>query len=179
MADPNIISKSGEVRQSKRILTVREREGLLQAELAHREILNANEQYASADGGAKAVSLPGLRVNRAKLSEQQKQISDTLKNFSPEPIAESERDKYVKRAKYLEEQFAPVLETRAELTVMRRDKPEWASATRKARMRIEGNDGNGKKVDYEGMIEEWRSIQRRLDPENPDADNLHMLRKDR
>jgi hypothetical protein len=177
MADPNIISKSSEVRQNTRVLSLRERQSLNENRLAYKQVLEAGNEFVPGDRGAGPVNLGNLKRNR--LTEQQKQIEDTLRNASPEPISEKDRDAFVKRRDWLKEQFREVLETRAELGVLRREKPEWQSATKKATMRISGKDGMGKTVPYEQYIAEYQSICRRLEPENEDAGNLHELRKDR
>jgi hypothetical protein len=180
MADANVIVKSGEVTQTKRILSVRERASLEQSRMAHAHILGANGQFQSALDGPAPVLPPDLRVNRGRLNEQQRQIEKTLAECSPEPIADKDRDAYVRRAKQLEEIFRPMLETREELHVLKRDKPAWQSATVKANARISGKDPKtGKRVDYEGAIAEWKSIQIRLKPDDEDADSLHQLRKER
>lgn len=173
MADPNVISKSSEMRQTTRVLTVRERESLSQAAEAHAQILGATDRFQNGAEGPAPVLPPGLRVNRRKLNEQQAQIERTLKNCSPEPIPASERDAWARRAKDLEAKFKPYLETRAELHVTRRDKAEWRSAVDKATKRLDRKNG------IEDSIIEWQSIKRRMDPDNPEADSLHDLRTDR
>lgn len=173
MADPNVIVKSNEVRQTVRVLTVRERESLMQSAEAHASILGATDRYQSGVDGPAPVLPPGLRVNRKKLNEQQAQIERVLKTCSPEPIPVDQRDAYARRAKDLEAKFKPYLETRAELHVLRRDKPEWRSAMDKGAKRLDPRNG------IEAYIAEWQSIKRRLDPENPEADSLHDLRTDR
>lgn len=173
MADPTVIVKSSEVHQGKRVLTVRERESLEQSRDAYSHIANAGTNYQNGAEGPAPVLPPGLRVNRKKLNEQQMQIERTLKDCSPEPIPEKERDAYKKRADALKEKFLPYLETRAELTVMRREKPEWRSAMKKAEARLNPKTG------IERDIAEYQSIMRRLDPDNEEAGALHDLRKDR
>lgn len=158
------------VLQENPVLSVHETESLQEALGAHRQVLGAGEAYMSGEQGAGPVAAPGLRINRQKLSAQAKQIKDTLEMGTPQPIPEKLKDKYHQRAKWLEEQFKPYLETGEEIHVKRRDKPAWQSAVKKARVRtIE-------KPYLEAYIQEWKWIMRRLDPKNPNADNLHALR---
>jgi hypothetical protein len=173
MADPHVISKGSDVRQTTRVLTVRERESLEQSREAFSQIANAGERYQNGADGPAPVLPPGLRINRKKLTEQQAQIEKTLKYASPEPIADKDRDAFKKRADALKEKFKPFLETRAELTVMRREKPEWRSAMKKAEARLNPKTG------IEEAISEYQSIMRRLEPDNEEAGSLHDLRTDR
>lgn len=164
------------------ILAPHEIDSLRQALGAHTQILGATEDgYISGEQGSGPVMIPGLRGGtRRKLSEQAKQIKHTLDTCSPQPIPEKDRDKFVKEAKRLEEIFKPYLETRAELHVLKRDSPFWNSAMEKARYRSATNpDGSLKHPEIEGAISKWKYIQRRLNPEDPDADNLHKLRAEK
>jgi len=172
--DPHVISKSGEVEQKTRVLSVQEIESIERSLGAHQAILGATDaSYSNGNDGATPVLPPGYNVKKRRLSDQAQQMKKTLEMGRPQPIAESEKDKYKKRADWLESQFRPYLETRAELHVMKRDRPEWQSAMEKARERTTV------KPELERYIAEWQSIQRRLEPGNPEAGSLHKLRKDR
>lgn len=153
------------------ILSQHEIDSLRDALGAHTQILGATEDgYISGEQGAGPVLAPGLRVNRRKLSDQAKQIKGVLDRCSPQPIPEKERDKYFKEAKRLEEIFKPYLETRAELHALKRDSPHWGSAIEKARIRTQ------ERPEIEQAIVKWKYIMRRMNPEDPNADNLHKLR---
>jgi hypothetical protein len=174
MADPQVMVSKGEVVQDTRVLAQHEVESLQQALGAHQQVLGATaDGYLSGEQGAGPVVAPGMRVNRKRLSDQAQQIKKVLETASPEPIPESKRDAYAKRAKWLEDQFKPWLETREELHVLKRDRPAWQSAIKKAQERTRPNSM------IEKYIGEWQSIQRRLNPHDPEADSLHRLRKDR
>lgn len=174
MPDPNVLVKGGEVRQETRVMSVHEIESIEQSLGSHQALLGATEaSYAEGHEGATPVLPPGYRIKRRQLSDQAKQMKRALEEGRPREIPAAEKDKYLRRAKWLEEQFGPYLETRAEIHVTKRDRPEWQSATEKARMRTK------ERPELERYIAEWQSIMRRLEPGNPEAGNLHRLRKDR
>jgi hypothetical protein len=169
MANTNVIVKDPSRVPVQQCLSIRERESLSQSLGAHRDILDAQDSEGRiAVEGAVPIKYPGLRVNKPKMTEQAKQIKATLERGTPQPTRPEERDALSKRAKELEVRFGHILETRAELRVKRRDDARWDSSMQKARQRPE----------FESEIKEWQHIQRRLDPENPDADSLHKLRRD-
>lgn len=171
MPDPNVMVRTGEVEQRTRVLAAHEVESLENALGAHQQVIGAtSEGYLSGEQGSSPVLPPGMRLNRQRLSEQARQIQDTLKRGRPEPVSEKDRDAFLKRANWLKTQFAPYLETREEIHVRKRDNPAWQSATEKARIRTQ------EKPEIERYISEWQSIMRRLEPENPGADSLHKLR---
>lgn len=174
MADPGIIVKGGDVTQSNRVLSMQEVESIEQSLGAHQAILGATDaSYAAGNEGATPVLPPGYNVKKRRLSDQAMQMKKALENGRPQPFPKDQVDKYVKRAECLKEQFVPYLETRAEIHVLKRDKAEWQSATEKARIRTK------ERPEIERYISEWQSIMRRLEPGNPEAGNLHRLRKDR
>lgn len=177
MADPNVMVKGGgDVRQEGYVLSVGEVEKLGEALSAHQQVLGASEAFQNAADGPAAVRTPEVRVNRRRLSEQAQQIKTVLEKGRPQPIADKEKDRYVKRCDYLQSVFVPYLETLAELRVKRRDQPDWQSATEKARARTAQDPKTGINA-IEAAIKEWQFIQRRLNPQDPDAGNLHTLRK--
>lgn len=170
MADPNVMVKGSEVEQKTRVLAAHEVESLENALGAHQQVLGATaDGYSSGEQGASPVLPSGLRINRQRISEQARQIKSTLERCRPQKIAEHDKDKYVKRANFLKSQFLPYLETREELHVRKRDNPAWQSATEKARIRTQ------ERPEIEHYISEWQSIMRMLEPENPEAGNLHKL----
>lgn len=172
--DPNVIVKEGGVKQDQRVLSTHEIESIERSLGAHQAILGATDaSYAAGNEGATPVLPPGYSVKKRQLSDQAKQMKRALEQGRPQPIPKAEVDKYVKRAEWLKEQFVPYLETRSEIHVMKRDRAEWQSATEKARIRTQ------ERPELERYISEWQSIMRRLEPGNPEAGNLHRLRKDR
>lgn len=179
MSDPNVMvkgtdNKSGEVLQKTRVLSPHEVEDLEKALLAHQQVLGASDSaFSNGAEGASPIAPPELRINRRKLNEQAAQIKRVLETCRPQPIPEKDKDRYHQRSKWLESKFGEYLETRAEIHVTKRDRAEWQSATEKARIRT------SVKPEIERYIEEWKSIQRLLSPGDPNADNLHRLRKDR
>jgi hypothetical protein len=174
MGDPRVMVSTGEVVQRTRVLALHEEDSLKQALSSHQVVLAATDKgYAMGNEGAAPVVPSDLRVNRQRLNEQAKQIKKTLDECQAHPIPEKERDRYAKRCKDLEAIFVDWLETRRELSVRKRSDPDWQSAMKKARQRTQVDPK------IEAAISEWQSIKRRLDPGNPDAGNLHDLRKDR
>lgn len=168
--DPGVIVKEGDVTQKNRVLSPHEIESIEQALGAHQAILGATDaSYAAGNEGATPVLPPGYSVKKRQLSDQAKQMKKALDQGRPQPIPASEKDRYAKRAEWLKAQFIDFLETRAEIHVTKRDRAEWQSATEKARARPR----------LEAFISEYQSIMRRLEPGNPEAGNLHRLRKDR
>lgn len=163
----------GGVEQATRVMSVQEIESIERSLGAHQAMLGASEAFLPGDQGALPVLPAGYSIKKHQLSEQAKQMKRALDAGRPQPIPPAEVDRWVKRSKWLEEQFLPYLETRAELHVTKRDRAEWQSATEKARIRT------SVKPEIERYIAEWQSIQRRLEPHNPDAGSLHRLRKDR
>lgn len=172
--DAGMIVKGGDVVQKERVLSVQEVESIRNSLGAYQAMIGATDaSYTAGNEGATPVLPPGYNVKKRQLSDQAKQMKRTLELGSPQPIPAGERDRYAKRAEWLKEQFSPYLETRAEIHVLKRDKAEWQSATEKARIRTV------EKPEIERYISEWQSIMRRLEPGNPEAGNLHRLRKDR
>lgn len=172
--DPGVVVKGSEVTQQKRVLSMQEVESIERSLGAHQAILGATDaSYAAGNEGATPVLPPGYNIKKRQLSDQAKQMKRTLEEGRPQPIPKADVDKYMKRAEWLKEQFVPYLETRAEIHVLKRDKAEWQSATEKARIRTQ------ERPELERYIAEWQSIMRRLEPGNPEAGNLHRLRKDR
>lgn len=172
--DPQVMVKGSDVIQATRVLSVQEVESIEQALGAHQAILGATDaSYTSGHEGATPVNPPGYTIKRRRLTEQAQQMKRTLEQGRPQPIANGEKDKYVKRAEWLKSQFLPYLESRAELHVTKRDRAEWQSAVKKAETRL------FQRPELERYILEWQSIMRRLDPGNPQAGNLHALRNDR
>lgn len=168
--DPNVQVKGGDVEQKHRVLSPHEIESIEHALGAHQAILGATDaSYAAGNEGATPVLPPGYNVKKRQLSDQAKQMKKALDLGRPQPIPAAEKDKYAKRAEWLKSQFVDFLETRAEIHVTKRDRAEWQSATEKARARPR----------LEAYISEYQSIMRRLEPGNPEAGNLHRLRKDR
>lgn len=173
MADkaPDVFVKSNQPFDSgKRVLSVRERQSL-ENELATRSgILGATEgSYGMATGGGTPVLPPGMAINKARISQRAKEIAKVLEDGRPEPLSPDERDRVARRVKELEAKFDKenVLETVAELRVMRRDSHDWQTAMDKAKRRPQ----------YEREIAEWQNLKRRLEPEDDEADNLNRLRK--
>lgn len=158
--------------QPKRYLSVRERESIGDVLGAHLQMEAATSPDGLAAMGLPAtVSTPLHHINKRGMSERAKELKRVLQEGTPPPLNEKERDALSKRAKELEEKFKKhqVLETFEELNVKNMNHPAWLTATNKARMRPK----------FESDIQEWKNIQRQLDPENPEADNLSQLRKQR
>lgn len=166
--------KGGEFKQEGRILSVHEIESIERSLGAHQAMIGATDaSYAAGNEGATPVLPPGYGLKKRQLTDQAKQMKRALEQGRPQPIPAADKDKAMKRADWLKSQFVDYLETRAEIHVLKRDRAEWQSATEKARMRTV------EKPELERYISEWQSIMRRLEPGNPEAGNLHRLRKDR
>lgn len=177
MANPNMIVKSGDVEQKKRVLTVREQESLKYTANIYSEALGSGDNYGLGTGGATPVTPSGLNVKKVRLNEQQKQVLNTLREFSPEPIGPSEKDAYQKRAEFCKSKFMDALQTRKEIHVTSRQHNEWFTAMDKARDWTKpGKDGDRSPESY---AEEYRNIMRRLEPGDDQADSLDRLRREK
>ena len=153
------------------VLSPGEMDSLSQSYAAYAQILGA--QDSSNTMSITPMLVPSLNVNRPKLTAQAQQIKRTLDECAPQPVKTEDKDTLFARAKWLEGQFQPYLETRAEIHVKSRDKAEWQSAMEKARIRTQVNPL------IEKYIAEWQYIMRRLNPGDSSADSLHKLRKDK
>lgn len=156
--------------RTKRILTIGERESIERSLSVHKQAASATAAVAG-DTGLSPVVPAGMRFNKQRLNLQAKDMARALEEGRPPEVNEKQKDALYARAKYLKEKLLSdqVLETRKELHVLKRDDPAWFSAMEKARMRPK----------YEADINEYRNIMRTLDPENPDADSLNILRRER
>lgn len=176
MANPNIIVKSEDTRPVKRVLTVRERESLSSAANVYGYANVAGDQYVPGSQGFGPVMPAHFAVNRPRLNEQQKQVLKVLRDGQPEPTTPDERDRLNKKAAELKAQFEPFLQTREEVHVLRRDNPAFFSALEKAKKWQTPQAGlNGRTP--EQVAEDYRNIQRRLEPEDENADSLDRLRR--
>lgn len=162
----------------RRVLSVRERESLEKAASIYGYGQVAGEHYGNGAQGATPVSVPWLNVNRPRLNEQQRQVMKVLKDFSPEPVAEGDRDKVAKKAEMLKAQFEPYLQTREEIHVVKRDNPAFFSALEKAKKWSQPMSDLGGRSP-EQVAEEYRYLKRRLEPDDEFADSLDRLRKAR
>lgn len=155
-----------------RYLSQREREGLFKTIESSQRMTSASADItALATAGGNTVAPAGTVIHPSRMSDRIKGINKVLKEGTPPQINSAERDNLQKRREELESEFEhdQVLETREELTAIKRSNPAYMTAMAKARMRPK----------YEGKITEWKNIMRTLDPENPEADNLDQLRKAR
>ncbi len=156
----------------KRILTVGERESIERSLSVHHQALAAspNGHILGTEGAAPVVP-QGMRLNRSRLNLQAQDMARALEDGRPPEVDAKQRDALYKRARYLKNKFEhdQILETREELHVLKRDDKRWFTATEKAKLRPK----------YEDDITEYRNIMRTLDPQNPDADSLNVLRRDR
>lgn len=170
MGNPNVMVPKSDFKQDAPVLSPHEITSLEGALGAHEQVIGATDAgFTRGDQGASPIAPPEMRLNRKKLNDQAEQIKKTLARGRPQPYTPAEKDKAVERLKFLESKFVDLLETRAEIHVMKRDKAEWQTAMAKA----------SKRQSVEHYITEWKAIQRRLNPGDPEADNLHKLRKDR
>lgn len=180
MATPNPTTKLEEgLPPVKRVLSVRERESLKQAAAVYGYAETAGRAgFIPGAMGAAPVDVPYLNVNRNRLNAQQKEVLRVLKEGSPEPVSGSEKDKLAKRASQLQELFTDpeYFQTREETRVMRRDNPAFFSALDKAAKWSKPNEKLGGRSPEE-LANEWRYIQRRLEPDSDIADSFDRLRK--
>lgn len=162
---------------SRRVLSVAERQDLEKtvgtygyAEAAR------NGGFVPGSQGFGAVDVPWINVNRNRLNEQQKQVKRVLDEGRPEPVSPEDKDRLEKLAEELKEAFDPYLQTRDEVRVVSRSKPEYFSALDKAQAwskpqaKLKGRSP-------EQLAEAYRNIKRRLEPENPEAGSLDRLRR--
>jgi hypothetical protein len=166
---------------TKRVLTVRERESLTAtmgiygyAETA------AQGGYIPGASGASPVEVPWMQANRPRLNAQQKEIRKVLAEGTPQVVSGSEKDRLVKLAEELKEKFTDpeFFQTRAELRVLKRDKPEFFTALEKAHKWSKPQEKFGGRSPEE-LANAYRNIMRTLEPDDAMADSLDRLRKDR
>lgn len=159
----------------RRVLTVHEREALVrQADIFGYGAVGEN--FGNGAMGATPTSVPWLAAKRPRLNEQQAQVMRVLREQSAEPTNPKERDDIDRRCEALKAQFGPWLQTGKELRAYSHRDPVFMSALKKAR------EWNKPQKELAGrtpeqVCEEYRNLQRRLDPENPEADSLEEIRK--
>ena len=155
-----------------KILTVRERESLRQNLDACAAVASAREDgFIRGLDGSAPVLPKGFNVNRARLNDQMKNVVKVLKEQSPRPLTAKEKDAVAAEAHRIEEELKDkqVMETFTDLRVTSMNDARWLPASEKAKMRSK----------YEAKIQRWKSCQILLSPDDPDADNLNKLRREK
>lgn len=186
MADANVIVKNTEIGPVKRALSLRERQSLQAAAsvFAYGQ-MNGEGQYVPGAQGAAPVAPSFFRVNRPRLSDQQKEIVKILKEQAPEPVEAKDRDRLEKHRKILEAQIKPYLQTRGEVHVTAQDDPRYMRALDKAKAwhrpqeELGYIDPSNKKLGFrtpEHVAQDWMNLSRRLEPEDENFDKLDRLR---
>ena len=178
MADAQVIVKDRAAEPLRRVLSVHERKSLQEAAAVYGYADAASESYPEGARGFGAVAAPFLRVNRPRLNEQQKRVIQVLKDGTPEPVDPKDRDALRKRAGSLREQFEPFLQTREMIHVKKRDNPVFFKALDAARDWTKPSDKLGGRSPQD-VAEDYRSLMRRLEPDDEFADSLDRLRKEK
>lgn len=178
MANPNTFVKSADIGPIRRVATVHERQSMKMAADVYGYGQVTSDNFMPGAAGAGAVTMPGLQGKRNRLNEQQKQVMKVLESQSPEPTSPEDRDRLDKHSKILEAQIGPFLQTNKELRAVSFRDSDFMSALRKAREWSKPQKELGGRTP-EQVAEDWCNIKRRLDPENPEADSLHDIRKER
>lgn len=171
MEQAPVVSVPSHKFELNRVLTVRERDSINTALSLNARIAEAtSESYQLATNGGAPVLPPGFNVNKARLNEQAKINLAILKNQSPRDLSTVEKDTLMKRKNELEAKIkaSQCLETFKELHANKRGS-EWTSAMKKANMRPK----------WEKDIQELKNIRISLEPENPEAQNLDDLRREK
>lgn len=132
-------------------------------------MLKAPEQFTAVDGYAPTIPAE-VALNKSAMENKARELRAVLDRETPQKETnESRRNSILARRKQLEELFAPILETYQDIGCIRSDTPEFRAAFNKA----------VKRPGYEKYIAEWKELGRKLDPEDPDINNLDRLRRDR
>lgn len=166
---------------TKRVLSVKERESLRDSMSIYGwpEAAKAGN-YIPGSSGAAPVEIPYLAYNRPRLNAQQKEVKRVLEEGTPQPVSGAEKDRLRKLADELKEKFTDPewFQSRAEVRVLKRDKPEYFTALDKAARWTKPQEKlNGRSP--QELAEAYRNIIRTLEPDDPMADSLDRLRKER
>jgi len=178
MANPNtqtIVKDSTPPPPVKRVLTVHERKTLGDAVAAYGYGDVQGQNFIPGVLGASATEVPWMRVNRPRLNEQQKTVAKILKEGTPEPTNEAERDKINKRVGELTEQILPFLQSRKEIRSYSHRDPDFITALEKADAWDKPQKELGGRTPQE-VYEDRVNLCRRLEPENPNAGNIEKFR---
>ena len=107
----------------------------------------------------------GSTVDRGAMKRAKAHVDKLIHDGTPGKIAPATKDKLNKRATELEGVFTKGMPTRAEMWAKRGEHPGIV------RKQMAWEKRNA------GAVQEWKQIQRRLEPEDPTASNIERLRK--
>lgn len=153
-------------------LSSREREDLvnrIEAETAYKNSLGKD---LPDDGTLGSLDAAGSKlVDKEKLGAKIKRMENTLERGTVAQAKGPERNKLVQEAADLKVWIRDHALTRKELDLMPRHGYEYHAAVRKSQKSEVGNPDFAKKCGR------YREIMARIDPENPEATSIDILRK--
>ena len=150
------------------IITAQEAEALKNDLETLKEMAGAGEMRDT--GGYSATSqIDDIALDKEAMRRKIDILNRQLDAHKNQKVTDqSKRREIEKRRKFLEEKFLPYLETWRDLSVMRRDSPDWNPAYQKALRRHE----------VEHYISEWKRLGVMLEPDDAFINSLDNLRKD-
>jgi len=155
------------------IMSNTEREALqaqIDAEKAYKESLGRQLDDNATVGGLSGAE--GKSVNEAKIDTRLSRMQAALAAGSPEAMGREERVIAERRAKELEGKIRPRLLTEEEQNLFPRHGYPYQRAVRKAK------NGEASPA-HIAEVTEYRNIQRRLHPDDPEASSIERLRAER
>lgn len=152
----------------KPVISAQEAEGIKQDLDTLKDMAGAGEMKETT-GYSPTAQIDDICVDKESIKKKidilTKQLDYHKNQRETDPI---KRRELHARRKWLEDKFAPVLETFRDLGVVKRDSPDWHTAYQKAIDRPK----------YEHYIAEWKRIGIKLEPDDPSINNLDRLRKE-